>query len=506
MAYVRTPEGFFSQGQSGLVPITDPVQLRDLSSGQAGYIDQTSNNPTGNPNYGYPGTIPQVASPVTTQASQPQAPAVPQTPPPGAQPAQQPVQNPTAAQTAQTQPTDPYSKFSQSLMQILTNAQQAGNNSALYASRDQMNNQALNLSNPLNATPYQNLFAAQAPLVSLASQQDTQQAFQPGITSINSQIQAGNDAASRFAQLAGVAEQLPIVQQQKAVRDTVMNLAQSYPDAGISPYDDLQTAQQKATNSDKYQASLYTLRPIADPLTGQITYVYTKSPNLGRGQSGSVDVGGGTSAAPVSDVTQPKQNPLASAGAPAGSGGLPTPANKVQLSYEQDFTHGKIGTQINAINTAIGHLFEADQAFSQLQNGPVPLLNTIKNKGASAVGQQAQQNYEQAQKQFSAEISAAYGADALSDRIAQQAIGGSANSPSQHQGFVTTAGRLLASKITSQAQQYQTAMGAPLPSLDLILSPQNQKSLLNIGLGFKLDTDGSVVTYQLGADGKMHKI
>lgn len=147
--YVKTPTGFMVQGQAGLVPVTDPVVLRDLNSGNTPSVSQT-----------------------------------------GAADVQSPGQN------------DSYTKFNTAIMGLLQKGQQAGNPGPLYASRDQMNNQALNLSNPLNSTPYQSLFQGMSPGAALAGQKGTEAAFQPGISSINSQIQSNNDAQQNFNSLA----------------------------------------------------------------------------------------------------------------------------------------------------------------------------------------------------------------------------------------------------------------------------------------------------------------
>ena len=45
----------------------------------------------------------------------------------------------------------------------------------------------------------------------------------------------------------------------------------------------------------------------------------------------------------------------------------------------QDYTSGKTSTQINAVNTAIGHLGELDQAIDALKNNKVQVLNKVAN-------------------------------------------------------------------------------------------------------------------------------
>lgn len=281
--FVKTPEGFWQRGDSGLVRVTDPVQLRDLSSGAAPYLDTTA---------GPGAAAATIPSPVGTASAAPQAPAVP-APAPNVAPA------PAGGG-------DPYSKFNTAIMGLLSKAQGLGDNTALYASRDQLNNQSLNLANPLNDTPYKSLFAAMTPGDAMAASRGTEAAFAPGISSINTQIQAGNDAATKFGTLANLGISLTKPQEvapgsslvtpqgqqvydgtegliKKQSIDTVFNLAQTYPDAGILPTDSLQIAQQKAARTPRYQAQ--STKIVFDPVTGQ--YI---TPGAGGGFDVSGDV------------------------------------------------------------------------------------------------------------------------------------------------------------------------------------------------------------------------
>jgi hypothetical protein len=63
----------------------------------------------------------------------------------------------------------------------------------------------LNLSNPLGDTPYASLFKGMTPEAALAAEKGTQSAFEPGITSIESQIKSSNDAVGKFNDLVNTA-------------------------------------------------------------------------------------------------------------------------------------------------------------------------------------------------------------------------------------------------------------------------------------------------------------
>lgn len=74
--------------------------------------------------------------------------------------------------------------------------------------------------------------------------------------------------------------------QAKQSLDTVFNLLQTYPDAGILPTDNISTASAKAANSSSFQAKNTSLRAIADPINGGISYYDTKGNfiyNSGKG-------------------------------------------------------------------------------------------------------------------------------------------------------------------------------------------------------------------------------
>lgn len=221
-----------------------------------------------------------------------------------------------------------------------------------------------------------------------------------------------------------------------------------------------------------------------DPLTGtQTTYE--------RSGESVADLPADTSAPAAKSAPAASSAAPAVPVAPAASGGatspyvpasLPPPANKVQLTYQKDFTSGKTATQVNALNTAVGHLFDANSIYSTINNGQIPGFNSVGAYLKSATGQAAVKNYQQAQSLVSDEIAGAYGADAASDRAKQQAIGSAVDSPDQHTGYVQTAAALLSSKIASNVQAYRTAMGQNPSSLDLFISPANQVKLAAMGI------------------------
>lgn len=202
-------------------------------------------------------------------------------------------------------PTDPYTSFSTQLIDILKNAQRATQQSreALMASKEGLENASINLSNPLAETPYEDLFAGMSPEASLAAQKGTQAAAVPGVQRIENIMSLNQQNLTDTTALISAMSQLPVVQQAKMAQDTVFNLAQSYPDAGIQPGDSLDVAQRKVNSSPSFQAknTLYTI----DPLTGQPIIIDKKL--LGGSSPYETGVGGfgGASAAPGFGASAP---------------------------------------------------------------------------------------------------------------------------------------------------------------------------------------------------------
>jgi hypothetical protein len=257
------------------------------------------------------------------------------------------------------------------------------------------------------------------------------------------------------------------------------------PDAALKEY-------QYAVANDAYTGSLadwnaqkanqkVTERVTRDPLTGEATFYQGSGPAVAG--TGKTAAPGALPAAPktTSPVSLPSSSPKLS-GDPNQLTPLPQPKTYAQKAYLKDFSTGKTATQVGALNTAVGHLFDANSIFSTINSGQIPGFNSVGAYVKSATGQAAIKNYQQAQTLVSDEIAGAYGADAASDRAKQQALGSAVDSPEQHKGYVQTAASLMASKIASNVQSYRTAMGKNPDSLDIFISPANQVKLKAMGI------------------------
>lgn len=303
---------------------------------------------------------------------------------------------------------------------------------------------------------------------------DRQMAFQE----VPAQIALGNaqNALALF-------KQSPAYLNETQARDTAFNLLQSYPDINyqynpsLSAAQNLQAIKQALPSSTKYQTSLVNYAGYTD--VNGVFHMYNKK-----------DTGG---TAPLNAATIPTQNnPNTAVGnyVPGSASpinktidvGIPTPKTKTQVSFVNDLSSGTLAKSKTALNTAIGHLFEADQLYPALGNGESTLANMTRNALNKLMGNSAASNYETAQTLASNELAAAYGGDSQADRAKLAQFGGAAQSPSQHKGYIETSTALLSSKLGAIAEQYKGAFGTYPPSLDVLVSPLNQVKLSQTGV------------------------
>lgn len=131
----------------------------------------------------------------------------------------------------------------------------------------------------------------------------------------------------------------------------------------------------------------------------------------------------------------------------------------------QAFTTGTQGQQVNAMNTAIGHLDQLGTAIAGLDNSDVQVVNTAKNWIATQLGGAATTNFDTLKVALSGELASVLKKSGATDaeiKSVESTIA-SKNSPKQLAGYVQTQIPILGSKLNALNYQYHQAMGEKDP-------------------------------------------
>jgi len=130
------------------------------------------------------------------------------------------------------------------------------------------------------------------------------------------------------------------------------------------------------------------------------------------------------------------------------------------------FTSGKEGQSLNAMNTAIGHAGELLDAGDALGNTSIPMLNSMLNAGANAMGSDKVKNFNLTRDALAGEMTKAFRGAGGSEKDIQEMRDNlnAANSPEQLKGAIGQAMKLLGSKAQSLSEQYKDAFGQAAPN------------------------------------------
>lgn len=152
---------------------------------------------------------------------------------------------------------------------------------------------------------------------------------------------------------------------------------------------------------------------------------------------------------------------------------LMTWVNQVNPGYKADefanraptrkaYTTGTQGQQINAINTAIGHIDQITGLVEQLNSGSFVPGNALVNKIKTALGAAAVTNFDTLKDALAGEVASVLskGGATVSGIAEARAHVNSANSPQQLAGYVKTLIPVMGSKLAALDYQYHQAMGA----------------------------------------------
>jgi hypothetical protein len=142
----------------------------------------------------------------------------------------------------------------------------------------------------------------------------------------------------------------------------------------------------------------------------------------------------------------------------------------------ENFTSGTQGQQVNALNTAIGHLADLSSAVDALGNTSLTPLNTVKNYLSRKAGQTATTNFQSIVGPVADELTKVWRGTGGSEKDIQDRLSAldPSGSPEQLHGAIAKIGQLLESKIEALQSQYHQGMG--IADIQM-LTPKSQQLL-----------------------------
>jgi hypothetical protein len=138
-----------------------------------------------------------------------------------------------------------------------------------------------------------------------------------------------------------------------------------------------------------------------------------------------------------------------------------------------DMAKGKMGQNVTAFNTAIGHLDTLDKAATALGNRWSPMWNSVANMVETATGDPRVKQFEVARTAVADELTRAFRGSGgnVHDLVQWENAINSSGSPAQLKAAVKQAVELLRSRIEAVGDQYNRGMRTNADALDL-LSPK----------------------------------
>lgn len=136
----------------------------------------------------------------------------------------------------------------------------------------------------------------------------------------------------------------------------------------------------------------------------------------------------------------------------------------------RDFTSGKSAQQINALNTAIGHLNSLSDAADALNNSRFPGVNKVTNWLSTQSGDKRVNNFDTTRKAVVDELTRVWRGTGGSEKDIEtwtQALN-DAGSPDQLHGAIAQIGELMQSKINALAGTYAQGMGTTAQATQFI--------------------------------------
>lgn len=180
-----------------------------------------------------------------------------------------------------------------------------------------------------------------------------------------------------------------------------------------------------------------------------------------------------------------------------------------RAQLRKDYTTGKHSSEINSINTAMGHIGLLGDSIDALQNGDIVGLNRIANSLGVAIGQDPVTTWQTIVHRVGPEIAKAYlgAGGSAGERGADEADFDAALGPKQLKMNTAITARLLRSKIAGLENQWDQNKSQGMPSFeDRFIMPEAKRQLdkwAPLGTGSSGAPAGAKGTIR-GSDGKMY--
>lgn len=154
--------------------------------------------------------------------------------------------------------------------------------------------------------------------------------------------------------------------------------------------------------------------------------------------------------------------------------------NEQRAQLRKDFTVGKHSTEINAINTAMGHVGVLGDAIDALNNGNIKVLNGLANQLGVQVGKDNVTTFNTIVHRVGPEIAKAYisAGGTAGERGADEKDFDPSLGPKQLKSNVSMTAKLLRSKISSLENQWNQNRSEGMPSFeDRFIMPEAKTQL-----------------------------
>jgi hypothetical protein len=166
------------------------------------------------------------------------------------------------------------------------------------------------------------------------------------------------------------------------------------------------------------------------------------------------------------------------------------------------FTSGREAQQVNALNTAIGHLGEMANAGEALYQGNVPVVNTFVNAASKFFGDPALTNFQAVRDRVVDEVTRLYRGAGGAEQDIKRGLENfsSGASPAQRAGAIRETLDLMKSKMDALEQQYHQGMGTTSQGLTL-LNDKAKATMARLGGQAQPASAPTVGTVQEGKGG-----